>query len=290
MEEAVLEQQHPQAQPNPSVPTAPESDNRLTKRARRRLLFSRPTTRYPIGFGLLFVLLWQWKMFHVLFSLEKYQLPLPLDIAISIRDNIQVLTLYARYTGFEALGGFVAGSLLGLAAAILASFFPSFGKGGISVMASLNAIPIVALAPIMNNWFGEGVSSRIAVVAVLTMATMSVSAFKGLRSVEPSYLELMASYGADNRQLFLKLRFFHALPNLFAALKINMSTSMIGAIVGEFFISSRGLGYLLSDQIRLANMPLAWACIVIAAILGIAFYYLVIAAEKWLMPWHSSQR
>ncbi|MFC5652224.1 hypothetical protein ACFPYJ_24525 [Paenibacillus solisilvae] len=57
----------------------------------------------------------------------------------------------------------------------------------------------------------------------------------------------------------------------------------------EFFISSRGLGYLLSDQICLANMPLAWACIVIAAVLGIAFYYLVAAAEKWLKPWHSSQ-
>ena len=118
-------------------------------------------------------------------------------------------------------------------------------------MASLNAIPIVALAPIMNNWFGEGVSSRIAVVAVLTMATMSVSAFKGLRSVEPSYLELMASYGADKRQLFFKLRFFHALPNLFAALKINMSTSMIGAIVGEFLQSppeASAISYLIKSD------------------------------------------
>lgn len=289
MEEAVLEQQqqHPQKHP---IKATPDSDDRLAKCAGSRLFSKRSIILYPIGFGFLFILLWQWKLFHVLFRLEQYQLPVPLDIAISIKDNIHVLALYARYTGFEALGGFVTGSVLGFAAAVLASFFPFFGKGGISVMASLNAVPIVALAPIMNNWFGEGVSSRVGVVAVLTMATMSVSAFKGLCSVESSYLELMASYGADKRQLFFKLRFYHALPNLFAALKINMSASMIGAIVGEFFISSRGLGYLLSDQIRLANMPLAWACIVIAAILGIAFYYLVAAAEKWLMPWHSSQR
>jgi NitT/TauT family transport system permease protein len=69
-----------------------------------------------------------------------------------------------------------------------------------------------------------------------------------------------------------------------------MSTSIIGAIVGEFFISSRGLGYLLSDQIRLANMPLAWACIVIAAIVGIVLYYVVEVAEKWFIPWHVNQR
>lgn len=63
-----------------------------------------------------------------------------------------------------------------------------------------------------------------------------------------------------------------------------MSTSIIGAIVGEFFIASQGLGYLLSDQIRLANMPLAWACIVIAAVLGIVLYELVVFTEKRLLP------
>lgn len=247
-------------------------------------------TLLPVLFGVLFVVLWQIGAFHILFGLERYQLPIPSEIAQAVRDHSDVLTLYALYTGIEIAGGFAAGSFLGLLAAMLASFFPGAGKGAISMMASLNAVPIVALAPIMNNWFGDGVASRIGVVSLMTMATMAVTAFKGLRSVEPAYVELMRSYAATKGQMFVKLRFKIALPAVFSALRINMSTSIIGAIVGEFFVSSRGLGYLLSDQIRLGSMSLAWACIVIAAILGIVLYYVVQLAERLAIPWHVAQR
>jgi NitT/TauT family transport system permease protein len=80
------------------------------------------------------------------------------------------------------------------------------------------------------------------------------------------------------------------LPHFFTALKINMATSISGAIVGEFFISSKGLGYLLSDQIKLSNMPLGWACIVYAAAGGIVLYYLIELLERWVIPWHVSRR
>lgn len=244
----------------------------------------------PLGFGLSFLLAWQLGGFHQLFQLENYQLPLPTSIAESIRENRDLLLNYSLYTGIEMIGGCLVGSLLGLLAAVAASFFPNTGRGGITFMASLNAVPIVALAPVMNNWFGDGVASKIAIVSVMTMATMAVSAFKGLRSVEPASIELMNSYAAGRVQIFLKLRFRIALPAVFTALKINMSTSIIGAIVGEFFISSRGLGYLLSDQIKLGNMPLAWSCIVIAAVLGIMLYYIVLLIERLVIPWHIAQR
>ncbi|MBM6384458.1 MAG: ABC transporter permease [Paenibacillus sp.] len=236
--------------------------------------------------GLCFLALWQLRLFHQLFSLESYQLPVPSAIAASIRDNAEMLFRYALYSGTEMLGGFLLGSLLGAVAAAGASFFPISGKAGIAVMSALNAVPIVALAPIMNNWFGDGIWSRIAVVAVITMAAMAVSLFKGLTSIQPQYGELLDGLAASRMQVFLKLRLPHAMPSLFAGLKINMSTSIIGAIVGEFFIASQGLGYLLSDQIRLANMPLAWSCIVIAAALGIVLYEAVVLAEKRLIPWN----
>lgn len=259
-------------------------------RSRRVLKSKRPAFLLPSGFGLMFLLIWQFKGFHKLFHLEQYQLPIPSSIADSIRENVDVLWSYSLYTGSEIIGGCFAGSLLGLTAAVAASFFPRMGRGGITLMASLNAVPIVALAPVMNNWFGDGVASKMAIVSVMTMATMAVSAFKGLRSIDPTSIELMNSYAAGKLQIFAKLRFRSALPHLFTALKINMSTSIIGAIVGEFFISSRGLGYLLSDQIKLANMPLAWSCIVIAAILGIILYYIVQLIERLVIPWHIAQR
>ncbi|GLX65767.1 ABC transporter permease [Paenibacillus glycanilyticus] len=244
----------------------------------------------PIGFGFLFLILWQLKIFHKLFHLELYQLPLPSAIAEAIHSNGDLLWNYSLYTGSEMIGGCLIGSAIGLLAAIIASFLPKAGKGAITLLAALNAVPIVALAPVMNNWFGDGVASKIAIVSIMTMATMAVSAYKGLRSVEPAYLELMQAYAAGRFTVFAKLRFRLALPAIFTALKINMATGIIGAIVGEFFISSRGLGFLLSDQIKLGNMPIAWSCIVIAAVLGIALYYLIQLIERFAIPWHAAQR
>lgn len=268
-----------------NVPSKPASFKIKTDRMGKR-----PTFLLPLGFGVLFLIIWQLEGFHKLFALEQYQLPIPSTIAASIQENIDVLWSYSLYTGSEMIGGCLIGSLLGLLAAVTALWFPRMGRGGITMMASLNAVPIVALAPVMNNWFGDGVASKMAIVSVMTMATMAVTVFKGLRSIDPMSIELMHSYAAGKLQVFMKLRFRTALPHLFTALKINMSTSIIGAIVGEFFISSRGLGYLLSDQIKLANMPLAWSCIVIAAVLGILLYYLVQLVERLVIPWHVAQR
>ncbi|NIK70065.1 ABC transporter permease [Paenibacillus sp. BK720] len=244
----------------------------------------------PIGFGLLFLVIWQLKGFHKLFHLELYQLPIPSAIGKAIQTNRDLLWNYSLYTGAEMLGGCLIGSSIGLLAAVAASFFPQLGKGAVTLVAAFNAVPIVALAPVMNNWFGDGIASKMAIVAIMTMAAMAVSAYKGLRSVEPAYLELMHSYAAGGLAIFYKLRLRLALPYIFTALKINMATGIIGAIVGEFFISSRGLGFLLSDQIKLGNMPIAWSCIVIAAALGIAFYSLIQLIERIAIPWHVARR
>ncbi|WP_338707189.1 MULTISPECIES: ABC transporter permease [Paenibacillus] len=259
---------------------------RLDTSVRRRSIV---LSMLPWGAGMLFLTLWQLRLFHWIFSLESYQLPVPSAIAASIQENANMLFRYAMYSGTEMLGGFLLGSLLGALAAAGASFFPTSGRAAVTVLSALNAVPIVALAPIMNNWFGDGIWSRIAVVTVITMAAMAVSLFKGLTSIQPQYSDLLSGLAASRMQFFWKLRLPHALPSLFAGLKINMSTSIIGAIVGEFFIASQGLGYLLSDQIRLANMPLAWSCIVIAAALGIVLYEAVVLAEKRLIPWNRAR-
>ncbi len=237
----------------------------------------------PLIAGVLFLVCWQMEVFHRIFGLAVYQLPLPSNIWQAMVQNRVLLLQSTLYTGTEIVGGFFAGSLLGWLVAVGSTFFPRFSVGGMWVVASLNAVPIVALAPIMDNWLGDGISSRIGVVAVITMATMAVNAYKGMTSIERSYFELMHSYGTNRRQLFWKLRVRHSLPHVFAALKINMSTSIIGSLVGEAFISVEGLGYVLSNQVQLANMPIAWACIVIASGFGIVSYYLIASIEKLVL-------
>ena len=247
-------------------------------------------TILPLAAGLLFLLLWQNQVFHKLFNLQVYQLPLPSKIWEAIRLNVDLLLEYTRYTMTEAVLGMLAGSAAGFLIAIVATLWPRWGSGGILLVAALNAVPIVALAPIMNLWFGDGIGSRVAIVMATTMAAMAMNAHKGLNNVDPLALDLMRSYAAKKREVFIYLRIANSLPYAFTALKINTTASMIGAIVGEFFFSSRGLGYLLSNSIKVAKMPLGWACIVLAAVAGVIFYLAVERLEKLFIRWHPSQR
>ncbi len=244
----------------------------------------------PLLAGIVFLLLWQFEVFHRLFDLKKYQLPLPSAIATAMADNWSMLLSYTGYTLTEAVLGMLCGSALGFTIALIATAWPRWGGASLIVVAAMNAVPIVALAPVMNLWFGDGIGSRVAIVTVTTMAAMSINAYKGMSSVHPFALDLMHSYAAGRWSIFRYLRIQNSLPYVFTALKINATASMIGAIVGEFFFSSQGLGYLLSNSIKVAKMPLGWSCIVLAAIAGVVFYLIVERLEKGLIRWHSSQR
>jgi NitT/TauT family transport system permease protein len=244
----------------------------------------------PLAAGALFIALWELQAFHRLLNLRVYQLPLPSAIIRTMRDNFDILLSYAGYTLAEAVLGMLIGSAIGFLVALAATAWPRWGSGSLFIVASLSAVPIVALAPIMNLWFGSGMGSRVAVVAITTMAAMAINAHKGMNMVDPLALDLMRSYAARKRQVFRHVRVAGSLPYVFTALKINTTASMIGAIVGEFFASSRGLGYLLSNSIKVAKMPLGWSCIVMAAIVGILFYLIVERLEKAFIRWHPSQR
>jgi NitT/TauT family transport system permease protein len=244
----------------------------------------------PLLAGILFLVLWELQFFHRLFDLKKYQLPLPTAIAEAMGDNLALLLSYTGYTLTEAVLGMLAGSALGFLIALAATAWPRWGGGSLTLVAALNAVPIVALAPIMNLWFGDGIASRVAIVTATTMAAMSINAYKGMSAIDPLALDLMHSYAADQPAVFRYLRIRNSLPYVFTALKINATASMIGAIVGEFFFSSRGLGYLLSNSIKVAKMPLGWSCIVLAAVAGVLFYLIVERLEKFFIKWHPSQR
>jgi NitT/TauT family transport system permease protein len=244
----------------------------------------------PLLAGILFLLAWENQLFHRILNLKIYQLPLPSAIAEAIRENGELLLSYTRYTLTEAVLGMLAGSVAGFGVALVATAWPRWGAGSLLLIASLNAAPIVALAPIMNLWLGDGMGSRVAIVMATTMAAMAINAHKGMRMIDPLSLDLMHSYAVKKHEIFLYLRIPNSLPYVFTALKINTTASMIGAIVGEFFVSSRGLGYLLSNSIKVAKMPLGWSCIVMAALAGVLFYLIVERLEKAYIKWHPSQR
>src|SRR5208337_1554005 len=132
-----------------------------------------------------------------------------------------------------------------------ATVFPKWGYGGLIVVSALNAIPIVALSPIMNRWSSTGMGQKIGVVSVVTMAAMAINAYRGLNDLRPYALDLMRSYAAKRSTVFFRLRLPNCLPSVFTALKINITSAMIASIVSEYFASSTaGLGFGIKDNLR----------------------------------------
>ena len=245
----------------------------------------------PLALLVILLGLWQVGAFHALFRLREFQLPYPLQIAQAIVDRWDVLWRDAiLYTGPEAAAGLILGGLLGFSCAVLFASVPFLQRGALPIAASLNSIPIIAVSPIAVLWLGFGQQSKIAVVALMVFAPMVINAFKGLYSIEPQSLELMTSLAASPRDVFWKLRLPHALPYVFTALKVGTTLAMIGALVAEFFNAQHGLGITLSNNIQVAKMPIAWAAIVVAAMVGLALFGVVSLIERAVIPWHVSVR
>ena len=155
-----------------------------------------------------------------------------------------------------------------------------------------NAIPIIAFAPITNAWFGTlSPWSKIVIAAVLCFFPVFVNTLRGLTSVRPESLELMRSYAASERAVFRRVRIPTSLPFVFSALKVASVLAMIGAVVGDYFGgSTTALGVQIQSSVALAQYETAWAAIVVASVLGIAFYATIALVERYALRWHPSSR
>lgn len=259
-------------------------------RRRGRALGRSARVLLPAAVFLLVMALWQAGAWHWLLRLQPYQLPYPLDIYRAALRGSRTLLSFSLYTLAEALGGFALGSGGGLLLAAASVRWRALRRPGLALAAALGAVPIVATAPIFTLWFGFGQSARVAVASVATFATMAISAYKGLTALDVSLLQLMDTYAAAERQVFAAIRWPHALPYVFSALKINTTLALIAALVGEFFGSPRGLGYLIANKVQVADMPVAWSGIAAAAVVGLLFYAAVAVLERAVVPWDVSLR
>ena len=240
--------------------------------------------------GVLVLLLWEGLI--VVLRIEQFLLPKPSVIAETLLETYPRLISAGWVTFQNAFWGFVIGCGGGILTGMVSARFVSFSKALLPVAIAINAIPILAFAPIFNNWFGLlSPASKIAIVAVTVYFPARISTVRGLTSVDPLSLELMKSYAASPLEIFRKLRLPNALPLIFAALKVAASISMIGAIVSEYFGgSTAGLGFRIRDDAGLFKYPEAWSAIFVAALYGILFFMVVSAVERALLSWHTSFR
>jgi NitT/TauT family transport system permease protein len=223
-------------------------------------------------------------------DVERFLLPPLSDILAELKDNPDTFITAARITFVEALGGFVMGSAAAILVALLLARWRGLGSAIMPYAIAANAIPIIAFAPITNNWFGAiDPESKMAIAAIICFFPVFVNTLRGLTSVRPEQIELMRSYAAGDLEVFRRVRIPNALPYVFTGLKVATVLAMIGAIVGDYFGgSANSLGTKIRQSAGYFDFETAWAAIVVASVLGIAFYAAVALAERLTMGWHPS--
>ena len=247
---------------------------------------------YPALFGILILALWQAQILHRILGADTFTLPLPGRILSIIADNRGAILTNVRATLIVALGGLIAGSVLGYLMGIIATAFPKWGAGGLTIVSAFNAVPIIAIAPILNNLtkdFSRDANTRsmlakILVVMITCTVSMSVNAYRGLTELKPYSEDLMKSYAAGKLTVFFKLRVPNSVPYVFTALRVSVPASVISALVSEYFAEYIiGVGRQIRENIVLAQYATAWAYIIVACAIGIVMYLLLLFAEGILL-------
>lgn len=252
----------------------------------------RVVNRYLPAIGLFIIGLGLWQALVITFNIQTFLLPKPTLIFTTFLDEFSTVSSAGWFTFKEALGGFLIGSALGVGVAMATARWTMIREGAVPFAIAVNSMPIIALAPIANQWFGiTSAVSKMAVVAVIVFFPVMINMVRGLTEVDPSEIELMRSYAAPGRDVVRKVRFPNALPYLFSALKVASALSVIAAIVSEYFGGTRdALGVYITQQAALFHFAEAWAAIVVGTILGVAFYSVILVIERLVMPWHVSLR
>lgn len=260
---------------------------RPARRAGRRVREWLPAA---VVFGL-GIVAWQWILPDLL-HVERFLLPRFSAVMDTFWAQRGDLWSAGWFTFKEAFGGWIFGCAAGIAFALLLARWRPLGSALMPYAIAANAVPIVAFAPITNNWFGLlNPASKMVIAGVLCFFPVLVNTLRGLTSVEPASLELMRSYAATERETFRRVRIPTSLPYLFTALKVTTVLAMIGAIVGDYFGgSTEALGIQIREKVGISDYEYSWAAIIVASLVGIAFYAAVAIGERFVLSWHPAVR
>jgi NitT/TauT family transport system permease protein len=152
----------------------------------------------------------------------------------------------------------------------------------------INSLPIIAVAPLILLWMGYGIWTNIFIAFLVSFFPVVINTTTGLEAVEEDLLDLVRYLGASKLQLFTKIRIPNSLPYIFSGLKICSTMSIVGAIVGEFIASDRGLGYIIINAQYSVNTPPIFSSLILISVAGALLYGLVSLFEKILMPWQDT--
>ncbi|MGV6987567.1 ABC transporter permease [Testudinibacter sp. P80/BLE/0925] len=231
----------------------------------------------------LLLLLWQSAV--SLLALPHYLLPAPSAVAQQLKTHAPLLWQHAQVTALEILLGLTLGFLLGLGSALLLSLSAPISAFLMPLLVISQAIPVFAIAPLLVLWFGYGMASKIVMTVLIIYFPVTAACYDGLRNTPQAWLDLAHSMQIKRLPLLFKVRLPAALPALASGLRIAVSVAPIGAVVGEWVGSSKGLGYLMLHANARMQVDLMFAALLLLILMALSLYFVVDRLLRRFIPW-----
>lgn len=226
-----------------------------------------------------------WQGIITIGGVPTYIAPSPADVLHTFATDWRLLLTNFWPTLGEALSGFFAGNLVAILLAVCFVHNSTAERAFYPVAVFMHTIPIIAIAPILVLILGNGYAPKVVIAAMICFFPTLVNMVRGLKAVSPQMLELMRILSASRSEVFWKVRLQSSLPFLFAALKIASTTSVIGALVGEWIGSNFGLGALIIEATYNFRSPLLYATVFVASGLAVTLFSLISLLERSTVRW-----
>jgi NitT/TauT family transport system permease protein len=231
-----------------------------------------------------------WEVLVRALGVKPVILPPPSSVWLEFWTDPVWYLRHGWYTLLVTLGGFGLAVAIGVALAVVVVESRLMEKTVYALIVGLNSVPKVAVAPLFVIWLGTGVEPKIAIGFLIAVFAIVIDAVLGLKSVPPDILDLAKALRGGRLATLWRIRFPCALPSLFAGMKVAISLALVGAIVGEFVSSQRGLGYVILSAQGNFDTVRVFAAIFVLAVMGVLLFWIVSWAERLAIPWHSSQK
>lgn len=238
---------------------------------------------YTIPFAVFILILLCWEFLPTLFSIPRYIFPRLSEIINALILAKEYLFTHLSTTVTEAVLGFFIGSGLGFIFGVGMAQSRLFSNIALPYVIATNAIPVIAVAPIIVLWFGHGITAKAVVSAFLCFFPLVINTYRGISEYNPIYKELFQLYGSSKKDFLLKFKIPNAAPYIIAGLKLNATFAVIGAVVAEFIGANAGLGFGMLQASYSLNTPRLWGYIITSCLLGVSMYMLIFFVEKILL-------
>jgi NitT/TauT family transport system permease protein len=241
--------------------------------------------RYWPTAALFVALIVVWQLAVSIGGIREYLLPPPLSVWNAMWDGEITWAQHLWATTWAIVGAFFLAGIVGVALGVAIAWSPLLASALVPFLVFVNTLPKVAIAPLLLIWMGYGIFPNMMMGALIGFFPVVINTAVGLSQVEADMLDLGRVFSAPKWMIFLKIRIPNALPYILSALKITATAAVVGAIVGEFVASQKGLGYVIVTTQSSMNTGVAFAALVWISIVGLVLYGLVVLLAHLWAPW-----